>query len=91
VDSYGPVIDAVIFPYRDDPLRNTRWTTCNVIARFDDLTLTGCTVSNPGFETTGPSRLDLSRGGNGAVLGSIYTYDPAYSTTVLNAVAQLYQ
>jgi hypothetical protein len=60
-----------------------------VTARFDDITLTGCTVSNPAFETTGG--WSLSRGGNGAVLGSVYTYDATYSTTVLNAVAQLYQ
>ncbi|HZM77637.1 MAG TPA: hypothetical protein VFC19_18110 [Candidatus Limnocylindrales bacterium] len=61
----------------------------HVTVRFDDITLTGCSVSNPTFETAGG--WTLSRGGNGGVLGSVYTYDPAYSTTVLNAVAQLYQ
>lgn len=67
-------------------------TNYNVTARFDDITLTGCSVSNPGFETSGQAGgWTLGRGGNGAVLGSVYTYDPVYSTTVLNAVAQLYQ
>jgi hypothetical protein len=63
-------------------------TNYHVTARFDDIRLTGCSASNQAFETTGG--WTFSRGG-GYVLGSIYTYDPVYSTTVFNAVAALYQ
>jgi len=58
-----------------------------VVARFDDVSLTGCHVADPGFESTGG--WTFSRG-NGAVNVGQHTYDPAYSTSVLAAVGALY-
>jgi hypothetical protein len=58
-----------------------------VVARFDDVSLTGCHVADPGFETTGG--WTFSRG-TGAVNAGQPTYDPAYSTSVLAAVGALY-
>lgn len=58
-----------------------------VVARFDDIQLTGCHIANPGFESA--SGWALTRG-NGPVFGGIHISDPMYSTTVHSAVAALY-
>lgn len=58
-----------------------------VLARFDDITLTGCAIANPTFETTGGWTFTRS---GGPVLVSQHIYDPEYSTTVHAAVARLY-
>lgn len=59
----------------------------NVIARVDDIGLSGCSIANPAMESTGG--WTFTRGG-GPVLAGQHTYDRAYSTAVLDAVATLY-
>ena len=61
----------------------------HVRASFDDVTLTGCYVvdGNPSFETIGGWRYTRS---GGPVLAGQHIYDPEYSTTVFNMVAQMY-
>jgi hypothetical protein len=58
-----------------------------VTARFDDVTLTGCHISNPTFETAGG--WTYARRG-GAVLVGRHTYLADYSSAVLEAVARHY-
>jgi hypothetical protein len=62
----------------------------HVRTSFDDVTLTGCYVtgpSEPSFETIGGWQ--YSRSG-GPVLAGQHIYDPEYSTTVFDLVAQMY-
>ncbi|MFJ6675184.1 hypothetical protein ACIQMJ_29110 [Actinosynnema sp. NPDC091369] len=58
-----------------------------VLARFDDIRLTGCHVANADFEV--PGGWTFSRG-NGPVFGGIHISDPVYSTTVHGVVGALY-
>ena len=58
-----------------------------VVARFDDVSLTGCHVANPDFETTGGWTFTR---GNGDVNAGQHNYDRTYSTSVLIAVGELY-
>ncbi|GIH17826.1 hypothetical protein [Rugosimonospora africana] len=58
-----------------------------VTMAFDDITLTGCGIANPTFETD--SGWTISRSG-GPVLASIYQYSPTYTTDTFAAVASLY-
>ena len=58
-----------------------------VVARFDDVALTGCHIANPDFETTGGWTFTR---GSGAVNVGQHNADPAYSTSVLDAVGELY-
>ncbi|NUR24967.1 MAG: hypothetical protein HOV83_03815 [Catenulispora sp.] len=54
---------------------------------FDDVSLTGCHIANPTFESdTGWS---LSRSG-GPVLATVYQYSATYSTDTFDAVAALF-
>ncbi|ONI76082.1 hypothetical protein ALI144C_35890 [Actinosynnema sp. ALI-1.44] len=62
-------------------------TNYAVVARFDDITLTGCQIVNPSFETTGGWTYTRS---GGPVLAGQHTYDPEYSTSVHAAVGRLY-
>ncbi|HLL69404.1 MAG TPA: hypothetical protein VK453_27360 [Micromonosporaceae bacterium] len=58
-----------------------------VLARIDDIGLTGCHIANPTLETPGGwtfSRTDST------VLAGQWIYDPAYLTSVFDAVAALY-
>ncbi|GGP52041.1 hypothetical protein [Saccharothrix coeruleofusca] len=58
-----------------------------VVARFDDVLLTGCHIANADFETTGGWTFTR---GNGPVNGGIHISDPVYSSSVHAAVAALY-
>jgi hypothetical protein len=58
-----------------------------VTVAFDDIALTGCSISNPTFETD--SGWTISRSG-GPVLASIYQYSPTYTTDTFDRVAALY-
>lgn len=62
-------------------------TNYKATVSFDDLTLTGCSMANPDFETVGG--WTFSRHG-GPVLVGQHLYDPAYSTTALAAVGAIY-
>lgn len=58
-----------------------------VRVQFDDITTFGCSVGNPSFETV--DYWAYTRSG-GYVLASQHIYDPVYSTTVFNLIADLY-
>jgi hypothetical protein len=58
-----------------------------VRVRLDDLESTGCTVTNPSFETTGSWSLSRS---DGPLHGGLHLYDPVYTTTSFDMIARLY-
>jgi hypothetical protein len=61
----------------------------DVLASFDDVTLTGCALvgGDTSFESTDGWRYTRR---DGRVLAGQHIYDPKYSTTVFNTVAQAY-
>ena len=61
----------------------------HVRARFDDISLTGCSLvgGNTSFESIGSWRF-IRRGG--PVLAGQHIYDPQYSTSVFDMIAQMY-
>ncbi|WP_447007336.1 hypothetical protein ACRAKI_13080 [Saccharothrix isguenensis] len=58
-----------------------------MLARFDDVQLTGCHIANPDFESTGGRTFTR---GSGRVFGGVHISDPEYSTTVHATVAAAY-
>jgi len=57
-----------------------------VKVRFDDITLYGCSIVNPSFETT--TGWTYQR--HGPTVSGQHIYDPIYRTSVFDAVASLY-
>ncbi|WP_027341479.1 hypothetical protein [Hamadaea tsunoensis] len=59
----------------------------SVSVLFDDVQLTGCHVTDPGFESD--ASWSVSRSG-GPVLATVYQYSPTFSTDTFDAVAALF-
>ena len=55
---------------------------------LDDVSLTGCSVTNPTFEIDAGWTLTSSPGAS--VFGSVYQFSPSYSTDTFAALASLY-
>jgi hypothetical protein len=58
-----------------------------VNAIFDDFSTTGCSVSDPGFETGNGWTLTRS---SGSLVPAIYQYNPTFTTAAFDAVAARY-
>jgi hypothetical protein len=55
--------------------------------RFDDIETVGCHVANPSFESPGGWTLTRS---DGPLHGAVHLYDPVYTTTVFDLVADMF-